>query len=122
MSATRQYLEARTNHLHQLEQVLANRREDCGALNGCPWALRLTIAGVGRSANVRHRSEGRGASLSRLDHFRGSQAEGAAGRREPVVGRKIAVRAAPWAGSLTNLAICTPLRRRSVGGGGCFTF
>jgi hypothetical protein len=40
--------------------------------------------GLGHSANARDRSEGRGASVSRLGYFGGSDAEGVAGRRERV--------------------------------------
>ena len=46
--------------------------------------LQLTIAGLGPSAHARDRLEEWGASLSRLDYFGGSQAEGAVGFREPV--------------------------------------
>jgi hypothetical protein len=35
-----------------------------GAQNGYPWALRLTMAGIGRCANAWDRLEGAGASLS----------------------------------------------------------
>jgi hypothetical protein len=55
--------------------------------------------GLGRSANARDRLEGRGASLSRLGYFSGSEAEGVADRRgrvptSPVGGAAAQARAA----------------------------
>src|SRR5262249_49814684 len=58
-------------------------RPACRAQNCRPRASLLTIANS-RLLLQRDWAEGRGASLSRLDYFGGSQAEGAAGCREPV--------------------------------------